>query len=142
MTNGRSYAGSCHCGNIVLAYRTSVPPSEWPIRACQCSFCRAHGAETTSDPSGSVTFRVADADRLQQYRFGSRSADFLVCGICGVYVAAVMKTSRGQFATVNVNTLAAAEPRAAAAAVSYDEESSEEKRSRREQRWTPLAAPI
>ena len=74
-------------------------PDQWPVRACQCRFCRSHGAHTTSDPGGSIAFQIADPGKLNRYRFGSRSADFLICRECGVYVAAVMTSRRGQFAT-------------------------------------------
>jgi DNA-3-methyladenine glycosylase I len=37
-------SGRCHCGNIELAFESSVPAEQLPLRACVCSFCRAHGA--------------------------------------------------------------------------------------------------
>ena len=46
------HRGGCHCGNIRVAYLTAKPVSEWPIRACQCSFCRKHGVRATGDPEG------------------------------------------------------------------------------------------
>ncbi len=49
------YEGSCHCGAIRLRLTLSWPPGEAPVRACDCSFCRAHGARTVTDPSGSVS---------------------------------------------------------------------------------------
>ena len=70
--------------------------------------------------------------------FGSRSADFLVCRECGVYVAAVMTSRRGQFATVNVNVIRNLAALPAASPVSYDGESAEQKIARRELRWTPV----
>jgi hypothetical protein len=112
------------------------------VRACQCSFCRGHGARTISDPNGSVTFRVADPAKLTRYRFGTRSSDFLVCGNCGVYVAALITSSKGQFATLNINTIPMLPEIPEAAPVSYDGESADERNSRREQRWTPVAAAV
>jgi len=112
------------------------------VRACQCSFCRRHGARTIADPNGSVTFRVADPSKLMRYRFGTRSSDFLVCGNCGVYVAALLTSSKGQFATLNINTIRALRDVAEAAPVSYEGESAEQRSSRREQRWTPVATAV
>src|SRR4029077_2060580 len=81
------------------------PPAVWQIRACQCRFCRRHAARTTSDPAGRVSFRIREEAALARYRFGLRTADFLVCRNCGVYVGAVLTSSRGQFATLNINAL-------------------------------------
>lgn len=53
----RMFEGACHCGAIGYLYRTALDPERWNVRACQCSFCRAHAARTTSDPAGSVQFR-------------------------------------------------------------------------------------
>src|SRR2546422_3634073 len=44
-----------------------------------CSFCRKHGARTTSDPSGRVVITVRHPGQLLRYRFGLETADFLVC---------------------------------------------------------------
>src|SRR5437773_1100715 len=97
--------GRCHCGNVELALETSVRPEELALRADTCSFCRRHGARTTSDPSGRIVITVHDPEQLLRYRFGLRTADFLVCGRCGIYVAAVMNEGAGCYATVNVNTV-------------------------------------
>ena len=139
---GASFEGGCHCGGIAFTFHASREPAAWTVRACQCSFCRAHGARTTSDPDGSVVFLIPDASKLGRYRFGSRSADFLVCRECGVYVAAVMTSPAGQFATLNVNTMRGPPNVAQAAPVSYDGETREQKRARREQRWTPLGEAL
>ena len=136
------YKGSCHCGAISFTLRASQPPDRWIVRACQCTFCRSHGARTTTDPSGSVTFQIADASKLQRYRFGLRSADFLICRDCGVYVAAVLTSPQGQFATLNINTIRAALEVPAAVPISYEEESLEQKQARRELRWTPVAGAV
>ena len=132
------FRGRCHSGALGFTYSTSLEPAQWAVRACQCSFCRAHGARTTADPGGTVRFQIADASKLRRYRFGTRSSDFLVCGDCGTYVAALLTSSRGQFATLNINTIPGPLNAPEAQPVSYDGESVEEKRSRREQRWTPV----
>jgi hypothetical protein len=136
------YKGSCHCGAISFRLRTSQPANQWVVRACQCSFCRSHGARTTSDPSGSVTFQIADASKLQRYRFASRSADFLICRDCGVYLGAVFTSTHRQFATLNINTIRAPLEVPAAVAISYEGESLEQKQARREQRWTPVVGAV
>jgi hypothetical protein len=75
------------------------------------------------------------------YRFGTRSADFLVCGGCGVYVGATMRETDGSWAIVNARTLdrdAAAEL-PPAQPMSYDGETPDARRARRRARWTPLS---
>jgi hypothetical protein len=92
-----------------------------------------------TDPEGSVTFRIADASKLGRYRFATRSADYLICGTCGVYMAAVLTSSKGKFATVNVNAIAGLQHLPEAVPVSYEGESREQRESRREKRWTPIS---
>ena len=77
------HAGGCHCGNLRYALETALALTQLPLRACQCSFCRLHGARSTSDASGHIRFDVRDASRLTRYRFGLRTADFLICSQCG-----------------------------------------------------------
>jgi hypothetical protein len=138
----QEFEGRCHCGALGFVLRTSQEPARWTVRACQCSFCRKHGVRTMTDPDGSVTFHLSDASRLERYRFGTRSTDFLVCGECGVYIAALLTSSRGQFATVNINTIGVPLNTPAPQPVSYDAESAEERQARREERWTPVAGSV
>ena len=133
-----SFEGSCHCGAIAFMFETARPPARWQTRACQCTFCRRHAARTIADHEGSVSFRVADEAALQRYRFGLGTAEFFVCRNCGVYLAAVLTSPRGQFATLNINTLRDPVDVDPALAVSYDRESTEERQTRREERWTPV----
>jgi len=94
---------------------------------------------TTSDPAGRLTFHVSEAEALQRYRFGLKTADFLLCRRCGVYIGAQIRTARGAFATINTRALTSHPqglPRAAAA--DYGSEETSERIERRENRWTPL----
>ena len=140
--NEHSFEGRCHCGAIAFSFRTAQTPDRWTLRACQCRFCRSHGACTTSDPQGSVVFHIANPAKLHRYRFASRTADFVVCRSCGTYVAAVVTSPRGQFATLNVNAIAGIDALPEANPVSYEGESAEQKRERRERRWTPVHCSI
>jgi hypothetical protein len=138
-----AFEGACHCGAIGFTYRTLVRPDEWSVRACQCSFCRAHMAFTTSDPSGSLEFFEHSAGALNRYRFGQRTADFLVCRSCGVYLGAVISTARGRFGIVNAAVLRDAPVELpAAVAMNYGSETAEERIARREQRWTPVVGVV
>jgi hypothetical protein len=134
------YLARCHCGALSARYRTALAPGDWSMRACQCSFCRSHGAISTSDPQGSLEFRSDDPAQVQRYRFGGRTADFLICRECGTFVGVAMASEKGRFGVLNVLSLRPALPLAAASLMDYGGESPEARRLRREARWSPLAA--
>lgn len=135
------YRGSCHCGAIGFIYRTAAEPDRWSIRACQCSFCRAHDALSTSDPAGDIVFTASRAGLLQKYRFGLKTADFLLCRRCGVYIGALIEIGSKAFGIINIHALAEVpENLAPIAASSYDGEDTGGRVARREQRWTPVSA--
>ena len=131
-----SYHGTCHCGAIRTELRSDKTPAELGARACQCSFCRAHGASWTSDPAGSLEVRIAGP--INRYRFGTGTADFLVCGTCGVVPAVVAEMESGLHGVVRVDCLADCDAFLAAAAPSdYDGEALDARLERRAGRWTP-----
>lgn len=143
-SKARAYAGACHCGALEFSFETAVAPRHWPVQACQCAFCRGHGAATSADPKGTVRFNYAYPDRLRRYRFALRTADYLVCRECGMYLGAVMMTGVGAVATVNVHTLRE-RPRSLSPAqpvTGYRNESLEERRARRREHWTPVFGPV
>lgn len=131
--------GGCHCGNVRIRLRLSKPPQECELRACGCSFCRAHGARTTADPAGALAIQIRDPAKLNRYRFGLNTADYLVCAACGVYVAAICETPAGRRATINVNCL---DERAAFTReplpVDYGGETRDARLKRRAEMWTPV----
>ena len=134
------YLARCHCGALSARYRTAIAPAEWSVRACQCLFCRAHGSLTTSDPAGSLSFAARPEEKLQRYRFDSRSADFLICRECGVFIGARCSIPRGDFGVLNLLTL---RPQIAAlpppTLVEFGHESAGERAHRRAAGWTRLA---
>lgn len=74
---------------------------------CTCTFCRRHAAVCANDPSGQLLLEIADASEAVRYRFATTSADYLLCGRCGVFVASVMASDAGAVASLNVNVLGA-----------------------------------
>lgn len=133
------HEGTCHCGAIGFTYRCGVPPEGWSIRACQCRFCRVHDALSASDPAASIAFHASDPAQLQRYRFGLRTADFLLCRHCGAYIGAMIETPRGRFGIINTRALAdPVPPLAPAEAAHYDGEDTAERVDRREKRWSPV----
>jgi hypothetical protein len=136
------FAGRCHCGNLSLSFETAHSAEELPVWICSCSFCRLHGARTTSDPEGRVSIRVREPAQLSRYRFGLATADFLVCRRCGVYLAAVIPADHkdGACGSVNVTALDAADRFTCSSVGIAPAESASERRSRRRSNWTPVAA--
>lgn len=135
----QSFHGQCHCGNLELTFETNLTLEQLPIRACTCSFCRKYGVRSTSDPNGKVKIAVHDTSQFIRYRFGLKTADFLICGKCGIYVAAVMPLAGKSYATVNVNALDASESfMREPLTVNYDRETAAARRARREKSWTPV----
>src|SRR3978361_1162796 len=101
----RRYAspGACPCGNLEVRLESDKTPAELGVRRDTCSFCTKHHAVYTSDPGGEVHLTCREVSLVERYRFGTRTAEFLLCKACGVFVAAVM--SEPAVAVVNVNVL-------------------------------------
>ena len=129
--------GACHCGQIEVVFETAMSIADLPLRACGCSFCRRHGTKAVADPNGRLTIS-APANGLNRYRFGMRTADYLICRSCGAYVAAVISGNGEERATLNVAATAIAElADRRAEPVDYDRENVEGRRARRLTSWTP-----
>jgi len=127
------HQGACQCGAIRSVFETAKPLAP---RACQCSFCRRHGARTLSDPDGEVVLSWSGVPIL--YRFGASAADYLICRRCGTYVGAMAEIEGRLFVTLNLNCFDDPRPELVAEPVSYEGESVERKNERRAARWTPL----
>ncbi len=134
-----TYEGACHCGSVVVWFETSRPADELQVRADGCGFCRRHGAKSVTDPEGWLEFRAAPGS-LHRYRFAHRSADFLVCEECGVYLGAVTDIEGRTLGVLNV---VGADIQAFAGRdadpVDYESETLEARNARRKERWTPCA---
>ena len=75
---------------------------------------------------------------VEPYRFGSCTADYLVCRRCGVYIGAACSTDAGTWAVINTNSLAdRALFTGAAAPVDPAGEATEDRMARRSAHWTP-----
>ena len=85
-----TYTGGCHCGDLAIEYKTALQPGDWPLRECQCSFCRKHAMLNTSDPDGKALIVVRNPASLRRYRFATGVTDFLICANSGVYIGATM----------------------------------------------------
>jgi hypothetical protein len=97
-------AGRCHCGNIAVHVELERAPDTYAPRACDCEFCRKHGAAWVSDPHGSVTLQIHNERDTARYAQGDRLAEMLLCRNCGVLVGALWQEQR-LYGVVNVNVL-------------------------------------
>jgi hypothetical protein len=138
MISTREHSGGCHCGNLRVSLRLTEPPGEIRLRACGCSFCRGHATRTASDPNGSVDIRAADWSLVECYRFGTATADFLICRRCGIYIGAICETDGGTRAVINTNCLdSRAEFTMVPAPTDHDGEAISARIARRATNWTP-----
>jgi hypothetical protein len=91
-----------------------------------------------SDPAGLLEVSADDSSRVELYRFGTRTADFLICRRCGVFIAAVSDLENAPIAVVNVNCL---DDRARFTALTtmheFQSETFEARASRRTANWMP-----
>jgi hypothetical protein len=92
-----------------------------------------------SDREGLVEVWADNWSIVQNYRFGTRTCDFLICRQCGVFVAAVSDMTEGEVrAVVNVNCLNGRDSFTAVPALhDFDGESLESRSSRRGANWMP-----
>jgi hypothetical protein len=136
--NAHRFEGGCHCGNLSFVFEASAGLDVLGLRADQCSFCRAHAPRTTSDPDGIIRLSVHDPAKLSRYRFAQRTADFLVCTECGVFIGALMRDGAQQWMTVNANAFKPPPPADfPISPVDYDAEDVPSRLARRKARWTP-----
>ena len=130
------HLGGCHCGNIHVRLRLSKPPEDNPLRACTCSFCRSHSPRMVADLGGLFEVWADDWSLVENYRFGTRTCDFLICRRCGVFIAAVAETTAGPRAVVNVNCLNdRARFTSVPAVYDFEGETSETRSSRHAANW-------
>jgi hypothetical protein len=97
--------GGCYCGNVLLHIRLPRPPKAYNPRACDCGFCRKHGAAYISDRSGSLEIAIGTATDRGSYRQGSEAADFLFCRRCGVLIGVTCEIDGRLYGAVNVRSL-------------------------------------
>jgi len=98
-------SGGCHCGNIRVQLELTGPPASYRPRACDCDFCRKHAAAWISDPAGRVKITIGHAPHAVTYRQGTRQAELMLCGNCGVVVAALYRSEGRRYAAVNAKVL-------------------------------------
>jgi hypothetical protein len=98
-------AGSCHCGNVRVEAQLTREPGTYHPRACDCDFCRKHGASYLSDPQGSLGIRLKSASTLGSYRQGSGLAECIFCGNCAVLIGALYRDEGRIWGVINARIM-------------------------------------
>ena len=131
-------AGKCHCGNLSFRLRWDPDPAEIQARACDCTFCTKHGGLWTSNPSGSLSIRIAEPERVSRYSHGTETAEFLVCARCGVVPVVTSLIDGRLYAVVSVNAFEGIDPTMIRRApISFGAEETGSRLARRKRSWIP-----
>lgn len=104
-TQAMTMRGSCHCGRLRVEFSTYQDAASIAPRACDCSFCRKHGAAYISDPAGRMSVTESEPGATREYRQGSNAARFLLCSHCGVLVAVVYEHEGRIYGVANTRCL-------------------------------------
>ena len=130
-------SGGCHCRNILVELQLAQAPARYHPRACDCEFCRKHGAAYLSDPRGSLIIRFEDEHLVGRYRQGNALAELLLCRNCGVLVGALYDSDAGLYGAVNALVIDAGTRFGAQQSVSPRALSAAEKAKRWQGLWFP-----
>ena len=140
--------GSCHCGNIRFVLQWPALQASVPVRKCGCDFCTRHGGAWTSHPESQLNVEASDPSTVSAYRFGTRTADFIVCTACGVVPLVLSLIEDTVYAVVNVNTFENVDSLTLSiSSTDFDGEDRESRLDRRQRNWirrvtTNLGTPI
>jgi hypothetical protein len=128
--------GKCHCGNISFSLSWEPDPAEIPARACTCSFCSKHGGVWTSNPLGALEVTVKDRSLVSKYAFGTRTAEFHVCALCGIVPVVTSLIDDHLYAVVSVNAFDGIDQSLVRRApASFDGEGTGARLARRKRNW-------
>ncbi len=134
--NANALRGSCHCGRVTVVLDTLLTHSTLQPRACDCDFCRKHGAAWISDSAGKLHIDATHADDVKSYRQGSETARFILCAHCGVLVATLLDIENERFGAINAGCLETATTLGDSITVSPQQLTAQEKINRWRSLWT------
>ena len=131
------HSGSCHCGSIVFSFETDIALEHLAPRQCGCSFCTKHQINWFAEPNGKLT--ITHGIEPIRYRFGTETADFLICPNCGVVLLATCHIDGHEYGIANINCLEnQADWPAPASKSNFDGEGTDDRLSRRRKNWMQL----
>jgi len=135
-SQSRRIDGGCHCGNIRFVFDWPEAATTIPGRACGCTFCCKHGAAYTSHPRGRLEVTIADPEQVHDYRFGTGTADFMICRTCGVVPVVTSAIDGTLYAVVSVNAFESADRAdVEVAAADFEGEATDDRLARRRRNW-------
>lgn len=130
--------GGCHCGNIGYVLDLPGDDPEVAVRTCSCSFCTIHGGSYISYREASLHAVVKEPSHLSRYRFGTKTADFLVCSRCAAVPFVTSLIDGTLYAVVSVNSFRdLGRWTLHTTATSFDGETTEGRLESRAQTWIP-----
>ncbi len=136
MVKINSLKGKCHCGNISFEFKTGKSIADFSVRKCDCSYCTKQGNRYISDSDGELHIKYENKNLVNNYSFGTKTAEFLICMTCGVIPVAICNIEGQDFGIVNVNSLDDADHFGRhSKLMSYDGESLDKRLARRKQNW-------
>lgn len=128
--------GRCHCGNIHFELLWTPAPTQIPARACGCSFCQKHGGVWTACATGALKVRVRDPAAVSRYAFGTKTAEFHVCAVCGVVPVVTSEIEGRLYSVVSINAMEGLDPALLARGTAdFDGEGVGDRLARRQRNW-------
>lgn len=131
--------GSCHCKNIRFVLQWPAGDSEIPVRQCACTFCQKHSGAWTSHRDAELSVYIADQSAVSKYKFGTETADFHICSVCGVVPLVLSEIDGQRYGVVNVNTFSANSRLSFTnSQTNFDGEEVSDRLDRRKSKWIPF----
>ena len=88
--------------------------------------------------TGALVVDFKDTSRVSKYEFGTRTATFHICTVCGAVPVVTSEIDGRTYAVVNVNTMEGIEPTLLKRApISFDGEDETSRLKRRAKGWIP-----
>jgi hypothetical protein len=89
-------------------------------------------------PNGSLRVAIRAPERVNRYAFGTKTAEFHVCTVCGVVLVVTSHIDGRTYAVVGVNAFEDVNPSILRrASASFDGEGEGERLARRARNWIP-----
>ena len=128
--------GSCHCRNMRFVLMWPDASLEIQERKCGCTFCQKHSGAWTSHRDAELIVEIDDHSSVSKYQFGTKTADFYLCSICGVVPFVLSDIEGKQYAVVNVNAFENARDLSlTSSSTNFDGEDSGTRLERRRRNW-------
>lgn len=130
--------GSCHCRNVRFVFLWPNSGAEIPVRSCGCTFCVKHAGTWTSHPGAKLSATIEDQKSVSKYQFGTKTADFYLCSICGVVPFVISEMDNTLYAVVNVNVFESVDELSfSKTSTNFDGEDTGSRLGRRKRNWIP-----